>query len=125
MSFQVTCTFEKALPIASGTSNAGKEWKNREFVCSYKDGQYDKKISFKVFNDQLIDYVGKITQGSELEVSFSVESREYKGRWYPDVTAFKVMNHSQDLNHDNNAVNAPAYNANDVPPEDDVNDLPF
>ena len=32
------------LPVASGVSKAGKEWKKREFVIEMIDGAYSKQI---------------------------------------------------------------------------------
>jgi len=123
MSFQITCTFEKAYPVVSGTKKDGSgQWKNRQILCKYKDGQYEKQIAFKVFNDQLVDYVGKITKGSELDVSFSAESREYNDKPFTDLSAFKIMNHSQDVNHD---AQQPDNSNQGSSQQDDEGDLPF
>ena len=70
----------------SGVSKAGKDWQKQDFVIE-TDGKYPKKVYFTMFNDKLTNLV-KV--GSEVEVSFSIESREYNGRWFTNINAFSV-----------------------------------
>jgi hypothetical protein len=104
--------------IQSGVSKAGKEWKKQSFVIETQD-QFPKKIAFDLFGDKLslLDGIG---QGQQLEVSFNLESREYNGRWFHNVNAWKVQpiqNNQPETSVDNNQ-------SNDMPPEPG-NDLPF
>ena len=84
----VTGVLEKVLPIQSGTSKAGKEWQKLDFVIETL-GEYPKKIAFTLFGDKtsMIDGVGV---GQEIEVSFNLESREYEGRWFSNINAWRV-----------------------------------
>ena len=47
-----------------------------------------KKICFMAWGDKIDQY--NIKQGETVEVSVDLESREYNGRWYTDVKAWKV-----------------------------------
>jgi len=73
----------------SGTSKAGKEWKKKDFVIETTD-QYPKKVAFTLFGDK-IDLLSRITQGMSVDVSFNLESREYNGKWFHNVNAWKIQ----------------------------------
>lgn len=77
------------LPLQSGVGKAsGKEWKKQEFVLETLDGQYPRKICFSMWGD-LIDRA-QLQEGEDVTVQIDVESREYQGRWYTDVKAWRV-----------------------------------
>ena len=88
MSFKVKGRVIRILPEISGTSAKG-EWKKRDFVIDDEDGQYSKNICFTLFNDKS-DFANRIKVGSQVEVSFSIESREYNDKWFSNVNAFRV-----------------------------------
>jgi hypothetical protein len=74
------------LAVKSGQSANG-EWRKQEYVLE-TDGQYPKKICFMAWGDKIDQF--NIKQGETLAVSIDLESREYSGRWYTDVKAWKV-----------------------------------
>lgn len=76
----------QVLPEKSGTSARGP-WRKQEYVIEIP-GEYPKQVCFMVWGDK-IDQFG-IQQGQELTVHFDLESREYQGRWYTDVKAWRV-----------------------------------
>jgi hypothetical protein len=73
----------------SGTSKAGKEWKKKDFVIETTEDQYPKKVAFTLFGDK-INLLSSITQGQLVDVSFNLESREYNGKWFHNVNAWKI-----------------------------------
>ena len=77
----------QALPEVSGTSRAGNMWKKREDVLETAD-TYPKKVAFTCFGDNA-DKI-QLSVGQEVTVSFDIESREYNGRWYTDIRAWKA-----------------------------------
>ena len=71
-----------------GVSKAGNEWKIQEYVLETME-QYPRKMMFNVFGaDRLAQF--NIQLGEVLTVSFDIDSREYNGRWYNDIRAWKV-----------------------------------
>ncbi len=74
------------LPEKSGQSAKGT-WRKQEYVLE-TEGQYPKKVCFMAWGDK-IDEFG-IEEGESLVVSIDLESREFNGRWYTDVRAWKV-----------------------------------
>lgn len=74
------------LPEQSGQSAKGT-WRKQEYILE-TDGQYPKKVCFMVWGDKIEEF--GIKQGDSLTVSIDLESREFNGRWYTDVKAWKV-----------------------------------
>ena len=83
---EITGKIIHVLPETGGQSQKGS-WKKQEYVIETK-AQYPKKICFSAWGDK-IDQFG-IRQGEEVTVSIDIESREYNGRWYTEVKAWKV-----------------------------------
>lgn len=75
------------LPLAQGTSKAGNAWKKQEYVLETEE-TYPKKVKFDFFGDRVDQYPLNI--GESVTVSFDLESREFNGRWYTDVRAWKA-----------------------------------
>lgn len=75
-----------ALPIESGTSKAGNAWQKQNFVIETA-GQYPKKVCFQLFGDKVNDCPNV---GEEVKVSFDPESREWNGKWFTQLNAWKA-----------------------------------
>ena len=122
MSLQIKGKVQKILQPESGVSRAGKEWKKQEFVIETEE-QYPRKICFTLFNDKS-SLVEDLSAGEEVEVSFNVESREYNGKWFHNLNAWKIEKPSTE----NILQPTPDFRMEDIPTEpaeDDSNDLPF
>ena len=76
----------ECLPVKSGQSSNG-EWRKQEYVLETAS-QYPKKVCFMVWGEKVEQFA--IQKGESVEVSIDLESREYNGRWYTDVKAWKV-----------------------------------
>ena len=77
------------LPEQSGTSARG-EWHNQNVVFEMQNNSpYTRKVSVKFFNKR--DDVARLVVGAAYNVTFDIESREYNGRWYTDVRAWRVQ----------------------------------
>ena len=74
------------LPLVTGTSAKG-EWKKQDYILE-TEAQYPKKVCFNAWGDKVDQFA--IREGEELIVSIDIESREFNGRWYTDVRAWKV-----------------------------------
>jgi hypothetical protein len=83
---ELTGKITQVLPEKSGTSARGP-WRKQEYVIEIP-GEYPKQVCFMIWGDK-IDQFG-IQQGQEVTVHFDLESREYNGRWYTDVKAWRV-----------------------------------
>jgi hypothetical protein len=110
------------LPAQTGQGKNGP-WKKQEFILETGD-TYPKKICIAVWGDK-ID-LASFKPGDTVDVSFDVESREYNGRWYTDVKAWKVLSKGQSGNQpqQNNNYSSPAFSGNTANADLD-DDLPF
>jgi len=79
----------KVVKVLQKQTGEGKNgtWVKRSFIIE-TEGQYPKKVQISSFGDKL--NVGLIKEGNILNVSIELESREYNGRWYTDVRAWKI-----------------------------------
>jgi hypothetical protein len=109
------------LPAQTGQGKNGP-WKKQEFILETGD-TYPKKICIAVWGDK-ID-LSSFKPGDTIDVSFDVESREYNGRWYTDVKAWKVSSGKQSGGQptSNNYSSAP-FQGNTMSAGTD-DDLPF
>lgn len=78
------------LPLEQGESKNGKGWKRRDFIVEFKDGSFDKLAAFTARTDAALDRVGNLALGAEVNVAFNVESREYNGKYYTNLNAWKI-----------------------------------
>lgn len=83
---EITGTIIKVLPLQSGQGKNGT-WTKQEYVIE-TDGQYPKKICFSLWGERIDS--ANIKEGELLTISFDIESREYNGKWYSQINAWKV-----------------------------------
>ena len=74
------------LPLQTGKGKNG-DWKKQDIVVETQE-KYPKKVCVSIWGDKL---EGVTLKPQELyEISFDIESREFNGRWYTDVKAWKI-----------------------------------
>ena len=76
----------------SGVSKAGNNWKKHEYVLETQE-TYPRKVKFDFFGDKADQY--KLSVGKVYTISFDIDSREYNGRWFNSVRAFRVNRNIQ------------------------------
>ena len=112
------------LPVKEGTTRDGKPYKTVEFIVETAE-QYPKKALFRIFGTEKVDNLLKYNhEGDDVVVSFDINAREYNGRWYNDIRAWKVDHIA------GGAAAAPAAApeapaASPFTPSDEKDDLPF
>ncbi len=93
MESQVTSLELKGKIIAvmeprSGVGQGGRRWMAQEFVLETAE-RYPQRVCFSLRGE---DAIGKaaIREGFPYRVTFSVDAREYNGRWINEVRAYRV-----------------------------------
>lgn len=71
----------------SGVSKAGRAWKKHAYVLETQES-YPKKIYFDFFGERADQYPLEV--GQMIKLSFDIDSREYEGRWYTSISAWKA-----------------------------------
>lgn len=81
----------KLIQIMNPITGEGKNgpWKRQEYIFE-TESQYPRKICVSVWGDRGISDPSIMQVGNVLTVSFDLESREFNGRWYTDVRAWKI-----------------------------------
>ena len=83
---QLTAKLIQLLPLQTGTGKNG-QWKKQDIIVE-TEGQYPKKVCISIWGDKMNE--SQLQVGWQLSISFDVESREYNGKWYTDVKAWKI-----------------------------------
>ena len=94
MDFEGKCI--QFLGETGGTSKAGNPWKKKEWLME-TFGQYPRKVKVQCFGDKADSM--NIEPGKDYRLSVDLESREYNGRWYTEVSVFRVeeFNNQQNM----------------------------
>ena len=71
------------------TQKNGNEYVTTVFVIETQ-GQYPKKVAMKVMGEDKFKQMG-IVMGGTYNVSFDVESREWKGKWFTECQAWRTQ----------------------------------
>ena len=78
---------KQVLPLESGVSKSGNQWSKASVVFDVTTNpQYPKLV--KVSNMKKADVFAKLTPGTKVNLKVEIESREYNGRWYTEVSAW-------------------------------------
>jgi len=123
MDLQVNGKVIEILKEQSGESQNGP-WRKQDFILETTD-QYPKKICITQWGDK-IDQFG-IQKGETITAFIDLQSREYNGRWYTDVKAWKIEKGTGSASAQNNqATPEVGQDPFDVANSDDTDDgLPF
>lgn len=82
-------------PRKGTSSRTGSEWVCGQYVLETMD-QYPRKLFFEVFGADRIQQFN-IQSGEVMTVSFDIDAREYNGRWFNGVRAFRVDRNVQTM----------------------------
>ena len=82
---EITGKIVEILPAQIGTSQKG-EWKKQLFILETMD-QFPKKICIESWNDKL---PLTVDPSKAVKVYFDIESREFNGKWYTNLKAWKI-----------------------------------
>ena len=125
MALELEGRIAQKMTVQSGTSARGA-WSKQEFIFEYQEGNYPTKVLMHVWGDDKVRELDKYQVNDKVKVSFNLSSREFNGRWYTDVRAWRIEpagavppqpQQSYDM------PSAPAPTIDDLPVGSD--DLPF
>ncbi|MCM1198550.1 MAG: DUF3127 domain-containing protein, partial [Clostridium sp.] len=79
----------RKLNVQTGNSARGS-WAKQEFVLEYQDGNYPAQACLNVWGEDKVKDLEKYQVGDNVRVAFNINSREYNGRWYNDLRAWRI-----------------------------------
>ena len=116
----------RKLNVQTGTSARGT-WAKQEFIFEYQEGNFPAQVCMNVWGDDKVKELDKYQVGDKVKISFNLSSREYNGRWYTDVRAWRI----EPVGVSSAAVQQGGYDSAPLPSADDMSsplsddDLPF
>ena len=117
MELKVTGRVVDILEEQSGEGRNGP-WRKQEFILE-TEGDYPSKICLVQWGDDIEKF--SVSEGEMLSAHIDIRSREYNGRWYTDVKAWRVEREPEAGSGTASPGTPPDL---DVPPPGD-DDLPF
>lgn len=118
MDLKISGTVKQVLEEQSGTGKNGP-WRKQDFILE-TEGQYPKPVCVTQWGDK-IDEFG-VSSGDQLTAYIDIQSREYNGRWYTDVKAWKVEKEGSSTQQHSGTVFPEEDSGTDLPDDDE---LPF
>ena len=122
MAMDIRCKLLDKLAVQSGTSARGP-WSKQDFIVETME-QYPRKICMNVWGQDKVSELAGFNPGEILVISINIESREFNGRWYTDVRAWKIQKEGA-AEPQAAPVSDPFMNVSAAEAEDDGGDLPF
>jgi hypothetical protein len=122
MAMDIKCKLLDKLAVQSGTSARGP-WSKQDFIVETLE-QYPRKICMNVWGQDKVNELQGFNPGEMLTISINIESREFNGRWYTDVRAWKIQREGAAEPQAAPAMD-PFMNVSASDAEDDGGDLPF
>jgi hypothetical protein len=129
MALELEGRIVRKLGVQSGTSARGA-WSKQEFVFEYQEGNFPTQVCMNVWGEDKVRELDKYQVGDKVKISFNLSSREYNGRWYTDVRAWRIEpagSAPQQPGYGAQAVpmSAPMPSADDMSSPLSEDDLPF
>jgi hypothetical protein len=121
----ITGTVIAILPEQRFNGKNGEVVKN-QFVIEH-GGQYKKKAAFSVLGEDRWKQMN-VVQGADVQVSFDVDAREWNGKWFGELLAWRVQNVNGQQQNQQAAVpnaNLVSQPQQDGTGKDGADDLPF
>lgn len=87
MELQLEGVVKEILPMQEGEGRNGR-WRKQSFILETASGQYPRHVCILVWGDKIDQF--NLQTGENVVASVDIESREFNGRWYTDVKAWKV-----------------------------------
>jgi hypothetical protein len=83
-------TIKGAIKLINPIKVISDKFSVREFVVTTLDAKYPQDILFQTINDKM-DVLESLGVGQQVEVSYNVRGREFNGRYYNTLDAWKVQ----------------------------------
>ena len=89
MALELEGRIARKLGVQTGTSARGT-WSKQEFIFEYQEGNFPSQVCMNVWGEEKVKDLEKYQVGDKVKISFNLSSREYNGRWYTDVRAWRI-----------------------------------
>lgn len=94
-------------------------WRKRDFILE-TEGDYPARVCITQWGDDIEKFA--VAEGERLTAHIDIRSREYRGRWYTDVKAWRI---EKEASSDGSRSEDPLAAPFDPTPLEGEEDLPF
>lgn len=117
------------IKLISDTQNFPSGFSKREFVVTTGDGKYPQDLKFEMVKDKCA-ILDNYKEGSDVKVSFDIRGNEYNGKYYVNLSCWKLEGGGGGTRNDEYSQESPDAaepSASDLRKEDDFDDdqIPF
>ena len=84
-SFEIQGKLHKVFP----SENKSGSFQAREFVIEVESGQYSQFVKFQLTQDRC-DLIDSYSEGEEIQVSFDLRGREWDGKYFTNLNAWRL-----------------------------------
>ena len=84
-SFEIQGKLHKVFPSENKSGN----FQAREFVIELENGQYSQLIKFQLTQERC-DLIDAYSEGEEIKVSFDLRGREWDGKYFINLNAWRL-----------------------------------
>lgn len=89
MAMELEGRIARKMNVQTGTSARGA-WAKQEFIFEYQEGNFPSQVCMNVWGEDKVKELERHQVGDRVKVAFNLSSREYNGRWYTDVRAWRI-----------------------------------
>lgn len=89
---EIKGSVKAVMEVKNGVKRDGGQWSSQTVVL-HIDGEYPKDVAIDVSGDNC----GKCSIGNTVTAQCDVSSREYNGKWYTTLRAWKVVVEKADM----------------------------
>lgn len=77
------------LKVINPSVQVSEKFIKREFVLNVPHDNYPQDVAFQL-TQKNVDVLDKFSQGETVEVSFDIRGREYNGRYFNNLEAWRI-----------------------------------
>jgi len=84
---EIKGTVKQIMPVQTGKGAKG-DWQKQELLLTYGD-KYPKTVQVTCMG-KVVDTIEQLSEGMEVTAHINPESREYNGKYYSSINAWKL-----------------------------------
>ena len=86
---KITGKLVKKFDSEKGVSKSGKAWEKQSILIEQAGTEYNKEVVVSFFGNK-VKSLRDIEEGSEVNVSINLSSREYNGKYYHNIDGWFI-----------------------------------
>ena len=87
---KITGKLVQKLDRETGTAKSGKSWEKQSALIEQSGTEYNKEVVVSFFGYDKVKSLRDIQEGSEVNVSINLSSREFKGKYYHNIDGWFI-----------------------------------